>query len=85
MSDSGRIRANGDILSIDGGNYPNGIIISNNIIGLSQKFREVDNGIEGKVWFELDVSHADTIVIIHEGKRVEMDKKAFLQAIGLEW
>ena len=49
------------------------------------EFRKSTNDIEGKVWFELDVSGADTIVIIQEGKRVEMDKKAFLQCIGLEW
>ena len=49
------------------------------------EFRKSTNEIEGKEWFELDVSTADTIVIVHEGKRVEMDKKAFLQAIGLAW
>ena len=49
------------------------------------EFRKSTNEIEGKEWFELDVSQADTIVIIHEGKRVEMDKKDFLQRIGLEW
>ncbi len=49
------------------------------------EFRKSSNEIEGKEWFELDVSQADTIVIIHEGKRVEMDKKDFLQRIGLEW
>ena len=49
------------------------------------EFRTIDNGIEGKVWFELDVSRADTIVIIQDGKRVEIDKKEFLQRIGLEW
>ena len=48
-------------------------------------FRKSTNMIEGKEWFELDVSQADTIVIIHEGKKVEMDKKDFLQCIGLEW
>ena len=52
---------------------------------LKAEFRKSSNEIESKVWFELDVTTADTIVIIHEGKRVEMDKKAFLQAIGLEW
>ena len=52
---------------------------------LKAEFRKSTNEIEGKEWFELDVSGADTIVIIHEGKRVEMDKKDFLQAIGLEW
>ncbi|KKN54390.1 hypothetical protein LCGC14_0592880 [marine sediment metagenome] len=49
------------------------------------EFRKSTNEIEGKEWFEMDVSQADTIVIIHEGKRVEMDKKDFLQRIGLEW
>ena len=49
------------------------------------EFRKSVNEIEGKEWFELDVSKADTIVIIHEGKRVEIDKKDFLQRIGLEW
>lgn len=49
------------------------------------EFRKSTNEIEGKEWFELDVSQADTIVIIQEGKRVEMDKKDFLQRIGLEW
>lgn len=49
------------------------------------EFRKSTNEIENKVWFELDVSQADTIVIIQDGKRVEMDKKAFLQCIGLEW
>ena len=43
------------------------------------------NEIESKVWYEMDVSEADTIVIIQDGKRVEMDKKAFLQCLGLEW
>ena len=49
------------------------------------EFRVVDNGIEGKVWFELDVSRANTIVIIQGDEKVEMDKKDFLQRIGLEW
>ena len=49
------------------------------------KFRESVNEIEGKTWFELDVSDADTIVIIQDGKKVKMDKKDFLQKIGLEW
>ena len=49
------------------------------------EFRKSTNEIEGKEWFEVDVTEADTIVIIHEGKRVEMDKKDFLQKIGLEW
>ena len=49
------------------------------------EFRKSTNEIEDKVWFELDVSGADTIVIIQDGKRVEMDKKDFLQRIGLEW
>ena len=48
-------------------------------------FRKSFNEIEGKEWFELDVSKADTIVIIHDGKSVEMDKKDFLQKVGLEW
>lgn len=52
---------------------------------LKPEFRKSTNEIENKVWFELDVSQADTIVIIRDGKRVEMDKKAFLQCIGLEW
>ena len=52
---------------------------------LKAEFRKSTNEIEGKKWFELDVSLADTIVIIHEGKHVEMDKKDFLQKIGLEW
>ena len=49
------------------------------------EFRKSTNEIEDKTWFELDVSDADRIVIIHEGKRVEMDKKDFLQRMGLEW
>jgi len=49
------------------------------------EFRKSTNEIEGKTWFELDVSSADRIVIIQDGKRVEMDKKDFLQRIGLEW
>lgn len=49
------------------------------------EFRKSTNEIENKVWFELDVTNADTIVIIQDGKRVEMDKKDFLQRIGLEW
>ena len=49
------------------------------------EFRIVINEIEGKVYFALDVSQADTIGIIHNGKHVEIDKKAFLQCIGLEW
>ena len=52
---------------------------------LKTEFRKSTNEIEGKEWFELDVSQADTIVIVQDGKRVEMDKKAFLQCIGLEW
>jgi hypothetical protein len=52
---------------------------------LKAEFRKSTNEIEGKEWFELDVSLADTIVIIQDGKRVEMDKKDFLQRIGLEW
>ena len=48
-------------------------------------FRRVINEIENKVWFELDVSDADTIVIIQDGKRVELNKKDFLQKVGLEW
>ena len=49
------------------------------------EFRKSTNEIEDKVWYEMDVSEADTIVILCEGTRVEMDKKAFLQAIGLAW
>ena len=64
------------------GGFTNGTPI---VFSEPSKLRVVDNGIEGKVWFELDVSGADRIVIIHEGKRVEMDKKDFLQRIGLEW
>jgi len=48
-------------------------------------FRESINLIEGKTWFELDVSNADTIVIVHEDKSVVIDKKDFLQKVGLEW
>jgi hypothetical protein len=72
-------------LVISGNSFPNGIVISSNIIGGHPEFREVDNEVEGKVWFELDVSRADTIVILQDGRRVEMDKKDFLQRIGLEW
>jgi len=49
------------------------------------EFRKSTNEIENKVWYEMDVSEANTIVIIQDGKRVEMDKKDFLQRIGLEW
>jgi len=49
------------------------------------EFRKSTNEIEDKVWYEMDVSQADTIVILQDGKRVEMDKKDFLQRIGLEW
>ena len=49
------------------------------------EFRKSTNEIEDKEWYEMDVTKADTIVILCEGKRVEMDKKGFLQAIGLEW
>ena len=65
---------------------PNQIIGSSVVIGsLPSEFRMVINNIEGKTWFELDVTNADTIVIIHDGKRVEIDKKDFLQKVGLEW
>ena len=52
---------------------------------LKAEVRKSTNEIEGKEWFELDVTTADTIVIIHDGKKVVMDKKDFLQRIGLEW
>lgn len=52
---------------------------------LKAEFRKSTNEIEGKEWFELDVTKADTIVIICEGKNVVMDKKDFLQKVGLEW
>ena len=69
-----------------GGPVP-GQLISTPIIWPEPKveFRKSTNEIEGKLWFEMDVSEADTIVIIHEGKKVEMDKKDFLQRMGLEW
>jgi hypothetical protein len=51
----------------------------------TSEFRKSVNEIEGRTWYELDVSQADIIVILHDGKRVEMDKKDFLQRIGLEW
>lgn len=49
------------------------------------EFRKSTNDIENKVWFALDVTAADTIVIIHEGKRIVLDRKDFLQKVGLEW
>ena len=49
------------------------------------EFRKSTNEIEGKEWYEMDISKADTIVIICEGKHVELDKRDFLQRIGLEW
>ena len=52
---------------------------------VKEEFRKCTNEIEGKKWFELDVTDADTIVIICDGKSVKMDKKDFLQKVGLEW
>ena len=78
----------GEELGLVWGNYPpSGTSTPFSITYSTDKaeFRKSTNEIEGKEWFELDVSLADTIVIIHEGKRVVMDKKDFLQRIGLEW
>ncbi|KKL49909.1 hypothetical protein LCGC14_2310770 [marine sediment metagenome] len=77
---------NSGVTGFIGGSAP-GQLISTPITWPEPKvaFRKSTNEIEGKLWFEMDVSEADTIVIIHEGKKVEMDKKDFLQRIGLEW
>lgn len=75
---------NGGLLTSDGSlfNSPTGTIIFSHP---ENKFRESINAIEGKTWFELDVTTADTIVIIQDGKKVVMNKKDFLQKVGLEW
>lgn len=63
----------------------NDYLLTNINATLQPEFRKSTNEIENKVWFELDVSDADTIVIINGGKKVEIDKKDFLQKVGLEW
>jgi hypothetical protein len=80
----------GDTTTNGGGLYFDGSLASDNAKPMSwpdpkPEFRKSTNEIENKVWFELDVSQADIIVIVQDGKRVEINKKDFLQCIGLEW
>jgi hypothetical protein len=83
-TDSTTVPTNGGTFTIPGHpitTIPSGVAWTTT----APEFRKSVNDIEGKTWYEMDVSQADIIVILQDGKRVEMDKKDFLQKVGLEW